>query len=426
MSAVSASVMHSSLLAMTRTVTPWAIAAAALLVMPVFFTSPLAVTIMNQMGISIIFALSYNMLLGQGGMLSFGHAVYFGLGGFFVMHLINHVEADGWYLPLPLQPVLGGVFGLLCAALVGAFSTRRAGTVFAMISLGVGELVAACSIIFVAFFGGEEGISGDRTMGPSVLGYEFITDIEVYYLTAGTVLLAALLMYLFSRTAVGRIANAVRDNEERAEFIGYSQRMVRFISFCGAGFFAGMAGGLFAINYEILTEENLNLVTSGSVLLMTYIGGVGFFVGPIVGAVLLTLLQTVLSNYTEIWQLYVGSLFVLTVMYIPSGVTGLLMMHALPWRMGHLRKLVGPYAALSAPLVLFLAGLVALLEMSHHLNAAAVGESGMNLAGLSIDLHTVWPWLIACGAMGAGAFGLKHTLPAVRGAWDGINEAARQ
>ena len=148
------------------------------------------------------------------------------------MHLINKVEFDGWWIPLPLLPLLGGLFGLFFAFLIGSFSTRRAGTVFAMISLGVGELIAACSIIIVVFFGGEEGVSGDRTMGPEVFGLDFASQQEVYYLTVIWLIVAALGMFLFSRTPIGRIANAVRDNEERAEFLGYSQRNVRWMSFC--------------------------------------------------------------------------------------------------------------------------------------------------------------------------------------------------
>jgi len=403
----------------------WAAAAVVLAVLPMVFSSPVSVTILNQMGISIVFALSYNMLLGQGGMLSFGHAVYFGLGGFLAVHVMNFVEYDGWIIPLPLLPFIGGLFGLLFGIFIGSFSTRRAGTVFAMISLGVGELVAACSIIFVAFFGGEEGVSGDRTMGPPVFGVEFLREIEVYYLTAVIVLIAAALMYLFSRTPAGRMANAVRDNQERAEFVGYSQRTVRFISFCAAGFFAGVAGGLFAINYEILTEENLNLPTSGWVLLMAYIGGVGYFIGPIVGAVLLTLLQTVISNHTEIWLLYVGILFVLTVMYMPTGLTGLIMMHGPAWRAGRLGALAVPYAKLSATLAAFLVGAVSLLEMVHHLNAGVFGASTTNLFGVEVDYHTVAPWIVAVVLTGAGAFGTWKLAPGLRAVWQQVNDFSR-
>ena len=396
----------------------WAGFALLLALLPLVFTSPVAVTILNQMGISILFALSYNMLLGQGGMLSFGHAVYFGLGGFFAVHVMNGVDYQGWPIPLPVLPFLGGLFGLLFALIIGSFSTRRAGTVFAMISLGIGELIAACSIIFVVFFGGEEGVSADRTMGPPVLGYAFISEIEVYVLTAVIVFVATALMYLFSRTPAGRMANAVRDNAERAEFLGYSQRRVRFISFCASGFFAGVAGGLFAINYEILTEENLNLVTSGWVLLMAYIGGVGYFVGPIVGAVLLTLLQTVLSVHSEIWRLYLGILFLLTVMYVPTGLTGLVMMHGPAWQAGRLGRLAGPYARASLPLVALLAGVIALLEMVHHLNVSGTAAAVWVVFGYEIVLASLWPWLLASALFLFGLSGLRRCLPALREAWD--------
>ncbi|MEM7041313.1 MAG: branched-chain amino acid ABC transporter permease [Pseudomonadota bacterium] len=406
----------------------WAGFAIVLAVLPLVFSSPVAITILNQMGISILFALSYNMLLGQGGMLSFGHAVYFGLGGFFAVHVMNGVDYEGWPIPLPALPFLGGLFGLLFALVIGSFSTRRAGTVFAMISLGIGELVAACSIIFVVFFGGEEGVSADRTMGPPVFGYEFISEIEVYVLTAVIVFVTTVLMYLFSRTPAGRMANAVRDNAERAEFLGYSQRRVRFISFCASGFFAGVAGGLFAINYEILTEENLNLVTSGWVLLMAYIGGVGYFVGPMVGAVLLTLLQTVLSNHTEIWRLYLGILFLLTVMYAPSGLTGLVMMHGPAWQAGRLGRLMVPYARASLPLLALLVGAIALLEMLHHLNVSGTAAAVWTVFAHEIALASIWPWLFAVTLVTLGLWGLMRCLPELWEAWDDLHviEAARR
>jgi branched-chain amino acid transport system permease protein len=401
-----------------RLIAIWSGFALALVGLPFLFPTPFAITILNQMGISIVFALSYNMLLGQGGMLSFGHAVYFGLGGFLAVHLMNMIGAGGWPVPLPLLPILGGFFGFLFALVIGSFSTRRAGTVFAMISLGIGELIAACSIIFVVFFGGEEGISADRTLGPTVFGYDFVSEIEVYALTAAMVFLTAALMFLFSRTPVGRMANAVRDNPERAEFLGYSQRHVRFLSFCASGFFAGVAGGLFAINYEILTEENLNLATSGWVLLMVYVGGIGYFVGPIIGAILLTLLQTVLSHHTEIWRLYLGILFLLTVMFAPSGLAGLVMMHAPAWKTGRLKRLIRPYAVALPPLLASLAGAIGLLEMIHRVNASVSRTTLWAPLGYGLDLTTIWPWLGASVLILVGGLGLKRCLPALKEAWD--------
>ncbi|MDU8928701.1 branched-chain amino acid ABC transporter permease [Alisedimentitalea sp. MJ-SS2] len=397
---------------------PWIVAAICLIILPYVFDSRSALTIMNQMAITIVFALSYNMLLGQGGMLSFGHAVYMGLGGFFCMHLLNMVEYDGLWLPLPLLPLFGGLFGLLFALIIGTFSTRRAGTVFAMISLGVGELIAACSIIIVVFFGGEEGVSGDRTMGPEVFGWDFGAQSQVYYLTAGWLLIAALGMYLYSRTPIGRIANAVRDNEERAEFLGYSQRHVRWISFCASGFFAGIAGALFAINFEILTEENLNLATSGSILLITFLGGVGFFVGPIIGAIVFTLLQTVLSLYTEIWSLYLGILFVATVMFFPGGLAGLLAMHVLPWKLGKLGHLIAPYAKMFLPAIAFVLSSAAVLEILFHRRHASVGDHEMTLYGITFDSHHLLPLIAALALAAVSFWALVKMAPALKEAWD--------
>ncbi len=400
---------------------PWIFLAVLFIIMPFIFSTNSAIYTMNLMGIFIIFALSYNMLLGQGGMLSFGHAVYFGLGGFMSVHFMNYIEYEVVVLPMAMLPIFGGIIGLVFAVIVGSFSTRRSGTVFAMISLGIGELIAASSLIFVAFFGGEEGVSGDRTMGPVIMDVDFAQDIEVYYLIAAWAFVTIGLMYLFSRTPMGRMANAVRDNDERAEFIGYSQRKVRFVSFCASGFFAGIAGGLFAINFEIVTEENLNALTSGVVLLMTYIGGVGFFIGPIVGAVVFTLLQTVLSNHTEIWQLYVGVMFVLTVMYVPQGLTGIMAMHIPAYRMSRLSGLFVPYLKAGIPTILMLSGIVGFIEIIHHVRAAAVGETMMSLIGIEFDTHTVMPWIIVGVLAAVGAVLTKTQMPQLREAWETAN-----
>lgn len=403
-------------------VMPWIIGAILLIVLPFIFQERSALTIMNQMAITIIFALAYNMLLGQGGMLSFGHAVYMGLGGFFCMHVLNWVEDEYIFLPLPFLPILGGLFGLGFATIIGSFSTRNAGTVFAMISLGIGELIAACSIIIVAFFGGEEGISGDRTYA-TFMGIEWLTQIEVYYLTAFWLMVSALLMYLFSRTPVGRMANAVRDNPERAEFLGYSARWVRFYSFCASGFFCGVAGALFAINFEILTEENLNATTSGTILLVTFLGGVGFFFGPIIGAVVFTLLQTVLSLQTELWTLYAGALFVLTVMYFPGGLAGLIMMHFVPLKFGKFGLLVMPYLKTLIPGILGVFGLSALIEALFHVRHSALGEHDMTLFWMPFDTHTVLPWIVMIGATVIGFYFTRLGWPELREAWDEANTA---
>ncbi|GGX63890.1 hypothetical protein GCM10007385_36360 [Tateyamaria omphalii] len=399
---------------------PWCVAAVLLLVLPFIFTANSAITIMNQMAITIIFALAYNMLLGQGGMLSFGHAVYAGVGGFACVHIMN---MDDFFasIPLPLLPIFGGLMGMGLATIVGSFSTRKAGTVFAMISLGVGELIAACSVIIVAFFGGEEGISGDRTYGMPFFGVEFLQQIEVYYLIAVWLMISAALMYLYSRTPLGRMANAVRDNPERAEFLGYSARWVRFYSFVASGFFAGIAGALFAINYEILTEENLNTTQSGIILLVTFLGGVGFFFGPILGAIVFTLVQTVLSLQTELWAFYLGIVFVVTVMFFPGGLAGIIMMHVPAMRLGKLGRLGVPYLKTLGAGMIGCFGAAALIEMTFHFRHASTGDHEMTIYWTTFDSHTVLPWIIAIAFTVFGFGVARRTAPDLVDAWNDAN-----
>ncbi|MDT8429282.1 MAG: branched-chain amino acid ABC transporter permease [Pseudomonadales bacterium] len=400
---------------MLKSAVVWILFAVLLLLLPQLADSVFAISIYNQMAISIVFALSYNMLLGQGGMLSFGHAVYFGLGGFLAVHALRLIEYETLYFSITFIPLIGGLFGLLAALFIGSFSTRKAGTVFAMISLGVGELIAASSLILVSFFGGEAGISGDRTFGPPLFGADFAQDLEVYYLAAFWTFLCVLFMYLFTKTPAGRLANAVRDNPERAEFIGYSARKVRFISFCAAGFFAGVAGGLFAINYEIITEENLNAATSGRVLLMAYIGGLGFFIGPIIGAIVLTLINSVLSNYTDLWMLYLGLMFVLTVMFLPRGLTGFMMMHRMAWHLGKLRLLLLPYTITAIPGSLLFLSLVAMIEMSHTNNSEFI------FLGMGFDPAGWTSWLSLLVVAAIAFMALRLSLPGLKKAWAEAN-----
>ena len=386
-----------------------------LLGLPHLFDSVLAITIFNQMAIAIVFALSYNMLLGQGGMLSFGHAVYFGLGGFMAVHALIMIEAQIVYFSITLIPLMGGLIGLIAATFIGSFSTHKAGTVFAMISLGIGELVAASSLIFVRFFGGEAGVSADRTFGPPLFGIEFFQDVEIYYLSAVWVFVSTIFMYLFTQTPAGRMANAVRDNSERAEFIGYSARRIRFISFCASGFFAGVAGGLFALNYEFITEENLNAVTSGRVLLMAYIGGLGYFIGPIIGAVVLTLMNSLLSNYTDLWMLYLGIMFVLTVLFLPRGFAGFIMMHQTAWLRGKLPSLILPYIITGIPAFIFgCSGLLA-IEMLHH------GDEQFAFLTFELDPLSMMHWfaLVAVGI--ASFFACRRSLGQLSAAWEEAN-----
>jgi branched-chain amino acid transport system permease protein len=398
----------------------WIAFIVALLGLPLLFDSILAISILNQMVIAIVFALSYNMLLGQGGMLSFGHAVYFGLGGFLSVHALMLIEFETIVFSILWIPLIGGLFGLLAGIFIGSFSTRKAGTVFAMISLGIGELIAASSLIFSSFFGGEAGISGDRTFGPTFFGFDFTQNIEIYYVAAVWAFIATLFMYLFTQTPAGRMANAVRDNPERAEFIGYSSRKVRFISFCASGLFAGIAGGLFALNYEFITEENLNAATSGRVLLMAYIGGLGYFIGPIIGAVVLTLMNSLLSNYSELWMLYLGIMFLLTVMYLPRGFAGFIMMHQLAWVRGNMKLLIKPYLVTTIPALLFTLCTIALIEMSH------TEDEVFHYLGLVLNPASPITWIVILAIASGAFYAVKRSLLQLNDAWETANAIPKE
>jgi branched-chain amino acid transport system permease protein len=408
------------MMALLKNSSIWIAFLVALLGLPLVFDSILAISIMNQIAIAIVFALSYNMLLGQGGMLSFGHAVYFGLGGFLSVHALILIEFETMVFSILWIPLIGGVFGLLAGVFIGSFSTHKAGTVFAMISLGIGELIAASSLIFSSFFGGEAGISGDRTFGPTFFGFDFAQNIEIYYVAAVWAFIATVFMYLFTQTPAGRMANAVRDNPERAEFIGYSSRKVRFISFCASGLFAGIAGGLFALNYEFITEENLNAATSGRVLLMAYIGGLGYFIGPIIGAVVLTLMNSLLSNYSELWMLYLGIMFLLTVMFLPRGFAGFIMMHQLAWVRGNMKMLIKPYIITGIPAVLFAACVIALIEISH------TEDEVFHYLGLELNPASPITWLVLLGIAGGAFYAVKRSVLQLNDAWETANATPKE
>ena len=380
----------------------WAGFAIVLAAAPLVFRSGFALSLFCQAGIAAIFALSYNMLLGQTGLLSFGHAVYYGLGALFTIHALN-LAAAGWKIPVTLIPLVGGAFGLAFGIVLGYVTTRRAGTTFAMISLGVGEMVAACSLMFPAFFGGEAGISGNRSVGEPFLGVTYGPQVQVYYLIAGWLLACTLAMYALTRTPLGRMANAVRDNPERAQFVGYDPQFVRFMMVALSGFFAGVAGGLAAVNYEIVTSESLSAYTSGLVLLATYLGGIGFFAGPIVGAVAVTLMQILLAAFTKAWPFYFGAVFLATVLFMPGGITGVAVLHRRLWDAGLVGRAAPVYARMAVPVALAFAATILAVEMAYHASAAA--RTPFAPLGFALETRSVGAWIGALALL-AGSFAL--------------------
>jgi len=404
----------------------WVAVALVVLALPRIFGSGGALTTFSLIGISIIFSLSYNILLGQTGLLSFGHAVYYGLGGFLVIHAINLISTNKLPIPLPFVPLVGGLAGLFFAALLGWVSTQRSGTAFAMISLGVAELIASSALILRTFFGGEAGISANRTKLFRIFDWNFGPQIQIYYLIAAWTLLAVIAMYALTRTPLGRICNAVRDNPERVQFVGYDPHVVRYLAFCFAGFFAGIAGALAAINFEIANSAYLGALQSGSVLFSTYIGGVGYFIGPIVGAIFVTVLSLSLSDLTSVWQLYFGLFFIAVVTFAPGGITGLLMMHRPLVKGSTLGKVLPSYLIALIPTLALVAGLVLAIETIVHHTVNSGDDPNIKAFGMNFNASSPITWILALFLVVGGFFVARETWRRLARAWDDALTAAHE
>ena len=386
----------------------WGAFALVLIVAPLVFTSNLGVTMLAQMGIAIIACLSYNILLGQGGMLSFGHAVYSGLGAYVAIHTLNAVSAGRFYLPVSLIPLVGGLGGGLFALLLGHVSTRKSGTTFAMITLGIAELVFAMSLMIPEFFGGEAGVSGNRVVGEPVLGITFGPARQLYYLIAIYTFVSVALMFAFTQTPLGRMLNAVRDNPERVEFIGYSSQRVRYYGFIVAGFFAGIAGGLGALQFELVTAEVVGPVRSGSYLLFTFLGGATVFFGPIIGGILMVLATVLLSELTKAWLLYLGLIFVFMVMYAPGGIASLIMMNVRVAQFGRFGRVAPSLAVMLVSGIVMLAGAGAMIEMIYHLQLNSAMGDEVPFAGVTLHARSAMSWGVSAVLLAVGAFVLDR------------------
>ena len=394
----------------------WGGTALLMIVLPLVFTSGFTLTLMSQIGVGVIFALSYNMLLGQGGMLSFGHAVYSGLGAYFAVHALNLVSKGAFYFPVTMVPLIGGLAGAFFGVIFGYVTTKKSGTTFAMISLGIGEMVFACSLMFPGFFGGEAGISTNRVIGQPFLGISYGPSIQVYYLIVAWALACMAAMFAWTQTPLGRMANAVRDNPERAEFVGYDTHMVRFLTLLLSSFFAGIAGGLSCINYEIVTAENVGALRSAGVLMATFLGGAGFFFGPIIGSVVFFSMVTAVGAVTKAWAFYLGLLFLLMVLYAPGGFASLIAMHVPMIKARQMRRLWLPYAATLVTGMVLLTGIISVVEIIYHYSLEAGTAPEMTLFGFAFNVTDATPWIVAVGLL-VGGFAISRL------AWNAVGRA---
>ena len=387
----------------------WPLVGLLLLCAPLAWESRHAVGLASQMGIAVLACLSFHVLWGQGGMLSFGHAVYTGAGAYLCMHTLQALAAQGWPLPVVLLPLLAGGGTAVLAWPLGWLSTRRPGTPFAMITLGLGELVWALALMWPAWSGGESGLSGNRAAGPRWGGWDLGQAAHLYLLIAGYTALGLALVWAFTRTTVGRLLNAVRDNPLRVPLLGYDPQRLRLMAFVFAAFLAGVSGALAALHQEIVTPEVFSIHRSGSLLLFTLLGG-ATLLGPVLGGVLMVAVMVGLSGLTPAWLLYTGLGFMLGVVWAPQGLGGLVLAarHAIThggWRPGG-RAVLRCLGALMAS-----GGAVVLVEMAYQWPQHDTLGPVRHLAGLALDTRSPAPWALSGGLFLLGMVGCWWARP---------------
>jgi branched-chain amino acid transport system permease protein len=268
-----------------------------------------------------LFAMSFNLLYGYMGQISFGHAAFFGVGAYASAMVFTRLKTAGGSIGMPdffLSLLAGPPFAALAALIVGFFCVRLTGIYFAMLSLAFGELLFYIVFSWYSFTKGDDGIQG-------LLPPLFFQDaVNFYYLTLAIVTLALLAMWRITESPFGYIMRTLRDNQRRAAFLGINVRLHMLINFVIAGSFAGLAGALWGPFSRSVNPGLLGWQESGIAVFMTLIGGAGSFVGPMLGSVIYTFLQAVVKMYTVYWPLTIGTIILLIVLFMPGGILGLI------------------------------------------------------------------------------------------------------
>jgi branched-chain amino acid transport system permease protein len=284
-------------------------------ILPFLISTPLATEIM----IFGLFALGFNLLLGHTGILSFGHAAYFGVGCYGCGMAIRYFGASVW-AALGVSIIAGGIL----ASIVGAVAIKKRGVYFAMISMAVAQMFYFLALSpLKKWTGGEDGL---KFLPKMKLTFPFFVDLQspfpLYYFVFLVVGISLLLMGRILNSPFGRLLQAVRENEERTIASGYNVTMAKFVSLVFSGSFSALAGGLFTVYLGYGPLTSLYWLTSGTILLMTILGGMHTFIGPVVGVAVFLYFQDKFSWIMERWELVVGIIFVALILIFPEGIVG--------------------------------------------------------------------------------------------------------
>ena len=268
-----------------------------------------------------LYGVGFNLLFGYMGMLSFGHAAFLGLGSYTAGILIAHAGL-AWWAAIPLAILASAVLALA----MGLLAIRTRGIYFAMVTLALSQCVYFLVYQF-PLSGGENGLRGVNvpTLDLAGLPLDLLNPTTKYY---AFLALVALTLFALSRvlsSPFGGVVEAIRENEARTRACGFNVEHTKLIAFILSGAICGLAGALNAIHLSSVAIESLHYETSGLVVMICLLGGMGTFFGPFVGAALFLLIQDMFSQWTEHWQLYVGAIFIFFVLFFPKGVWGTLL-----------------------------------------------------------------------------------------------------
>jgi branched-chain amino acid transport system permease protein len=259
-----------------------------------------------------LFAVAFNMLWGVTGMLSFGQALYYGLGAYAVGLMVKHVGA-AWFLP---GMGLGLVASVVLSALIGLLIIRVSGVFFTVLTLAFGQLAWQITFRWYTFTGGDDGIQ-------NVIPDGILSDrITYYYFTLILVFASIWILRRISRSPMGLLLRCVRQNPRRVPFLGQSVRFSQLRIYMVSSFFSALAGGLMAGVDASIHPDMLLWTTSGEVILMSVLGGIGQFFGPFIGAAVIIVIQDIVGGKTEYWPLIIGVVMMIMVLIFPKGIVG--------------------------------------------------------------------------------------------------------
>ena len=290
------------------------------LVLAPFMLGKFHVNLLTEIIIFALFGVSYNLLLGYANLLSFGHAMFFGLGAYTTAVALQHIGGLGLFSAILLATGLATLAGLT----VGFLILRQKGASFALLTLAFNALFHAMAIKFTFITHGDDGLSVARP----ALDFGFVKlnisgVVPFYYVTLAVIGLVIIAVWYFTRTAMGRTVVLMRENEERMKFLGYSANVTRLVLCTLTGGLAGLAGSFYALFFNFVSVDAISIAMTTTILLITFVGGSGAFVGPILGAFVYIILQNFLSDITDRWQIIMGLIFIFMVLFIPGGLSQL-------------------------------------------------------------------------------------------------------